>query len=88
MESALALLDGDAQLLAQNVDGAIVGHLEVVDARHDRGKIVVGRVGWLAWLTDDGEHWSEVLEAWNLLVQDHSERREMTYLRLAASGYR
>lgn len=67
MESALALLDGDAQLLAQNVDGAIVGHLEVVDARHDRGKIVVGRVGWLAWLTDDGEHWSEVLEAWKFV---------------------
>ena len=64
MESALALSNSHAELLAQNVHGAVVGHLEVVDARHDRGQVVVGSVRWLARLAHDGEHGREVLEAW------------------------
>lgn len=35
MESALALADGNAELVAENSDGAVVGHLEIVDACHD-----------------------------------------------------
>ena len=62
MESALTFLDGDAQLLAQDVDGAVVRHLEVVDAGHDGGQVVVGCVWWFAGLADHGEHGCEVLE--------------------------
>jgi hypothetical protein len=64
MESALAFLNGDTELLAQNLYGAVVGHLEVVDAGHDRGQVVVGSVWRFARLADDGEHGREVLEAW------------------------
>jgi hypothetical protein len=67
MESALTLPDRDAQLLTQNIDGTVVGHLEVVDAGHDGRQIVVGRVWWFAWLANDGEHGRKVLEAWNTI---------------------
>ena len=62
MESALTFPDGNAQLLTKNVDGAVVGHLEVVDAGHDRWQVVIGRIRWFAGLAHDGEHGCEVLE--------------------------
>jgi hypothetical protein len=68
MESALTLLHGDGQLLTQNVDGAVVGHLEVVDTGHDGGQVVVRCVWWFAGFANDGEHGCEVLEAWVLLA--------------------
>lgn len=77
MESALALPDGHTELLAQNVHGAVVWHFEVVDARHDRGQIIVRRVWWLAWLADDREHGREVLEAW-IRVSNVEEKSDTT----------
>jgi hypothetical protein len=63
MERALPLTNRHAQLLAQHVYGAVVWHLEVVDARHDGREVVVGCVGWFARLAHDGEHGREALEA-------------------------
>jgi hypothetical protein len=64
MESALALADGHAELLAEDLDGAIVGHLQVVDTSHDGRKVVVGRKGWFAGFADNREHRRESFEAW------------------------
>jgi hypothetical protein len=64
MEGALTLSNGDTELLAKNVYGAVVGHLEVVDAGHNRRQVVVGCVWRFTRLTNDGEHGCKVLEAW------------------------
>jgi uncharacterized protein YfaT (DUF1175 family) len=66
MESALALLDSNSEFLAQDVNGAVVWHLEVVDAGHDRREVVVGCVRRFAWFADDGEHGGEVFEAYSI----------------------
>jgi hypothetical protein len=63
MESTLALTDGHAELLAEDVDVTIVGHLEVVDACHDGRKVVIGRKRWLTRLANDREHWCESFKA-------------------------
>jgi hypothetical protein len=54
---------GRAQLPAEGLDVRVVGHLEVVDASHDTGEIVVGCVGRIAWPTHDCEHGGQVLKA-------------------------
>lgn len=36
MKGSLAFLHGNSKLLAQHVDCAVVRHLQVVDASHDR----------------------------------------------------
>ena len=63
MESTLAFADRNTQLFTQHIYAAVVWHLEIVHACHDRGKIVVGCEWWLAGLADDCKHWCESLEA-------------------------
>jgi hypothetical protein len=63
MESTLAFLDGNPEFLAEDGHAAVVRHLEVIDASHDTGKIIVRRIRGLARLADNCEHRSEVLEA-------------------------
>ena len=63
VERALALFHSSVQPGAQDVDIAVVGHLEVVDASHDGREELVRSVGSLRRLADDGEHWCESLEA-------------------------
>ena len=63
MERALALFHSSVEPGAQDVDVAVVGHLEVVDASHDGREELVRSVGSLRRLADDGEHWCESLEA-------------------------
>jgi len=63
VEGSLALLDSGEELLPHDVDVGVVGQLEVVDARHDAGEVVVRRVGRLARLADHREHWGQALEA-------------------------
>ena len=41
MERQLSLASGHAELGAHDVNTGVVGELEVVDARHDAGQIVV-----------------------------------------------
>jgi hypothetical protein len=69
MERALALLHRDRHFPAQDVNAAVVGHLEVIDACHDRGEVVVGCVGRFAGLAHDGEHGCQVFETWGTLVR-------------------
>jgi hypothetical protein len=68
MECALALHDCYPELLAQNVNVAVIRHLEIVDTCHDRREVVIRRVRGLAGLAHDGKHGGEVLEAWSSLV--------------------
>jgi hypothetical protein len=63
MESALAFLNGDTKLVTQNLYGAVIGHLEVVDAGHDGRQVVVRCVWRLARLADDSKHGREILKA-------------------------
>lgn len=63
MKSALALFDSYAEFLAEHIHVAIIWHLEVVDAGHDGGEVVIRCVWWLAGLADDSEHGCERLEA-------------------------
>jgi hypothetical protein len=63
MESALALSNGNTELLAQNVYRTVVGHFQIVDAGHDGRQVVVGRVWRFTRLAYDREHGREVLEA-------------------------
>jgi hypothetical protein len=63
MESALALLHRSLELGFQNIDGAVIRHLQVMRARVDGRKIVVGAVRRLAGLADNGEQRREGFEA-------------------------
>lgn len=63
MEGTLTFPHGGRELLFKDVDVRIVGHLEIVDARHNAWKVVVWRVRSLAWPTNDSEHGREVLES-------------------------
>lgn len=62
MEGLLALLGGQQELFFRHFDVRVFGKLEVVDARHDRRKVVVGIVVVLDRLSDDGQWWVEALE--------------------------
>src|SRR5947209_17025365 len=62
MESALSLLDGDVQTVPQDFQISVVGKLEIVDASHNTGQVIVRRVWRLAWLADHGEHGCKALE--------------------------
>lgn len=55
VERALALFDGHAESVPEDVLAAVVGELEVVDACHYAGEIVVWSVGRFAGAADDGE---------------------------------
>lgn len=62
VEGPLALFDGDVEPGAHDVDVAVVGHLEVIDAGHDGGEEFVRGVRGLGGFADDGEHGRESLE--------------------------
>ena len=62
MERALALFHSSVEPGAQDIDVAVVGHLEVVDASHDGREELIRSVGRLCGLADDGEHGCESLE--------------------------
>jgi hypothetical protein len=63
VESPLALPYSHAKLLAQNLNSAVIRHLQVIDARHDRRQVVIGCEGWFAGLANNRKHWRESLEA-------------------------
>ena len=63
VERALALFHSGVESGAQDVDVAVVGHLEVVDASHDGREELIRSVGCLCGFADDGEHGRECLEA-------------------------
>ena len=65
VERALALLNSSVEPGAQDIDVAVIGHLEVVDASHDGWEELIGGVRRLCRLADDGEHGRESLEACN-----------------------
>jgi hypothetical protein len=73
MERALALVHRGAQFLLQDVHGAVVRHFQVVDARHDRGQIIVRGVWRLAGFAYDCEHGGEVFEAWEYVSEKSEE---------------
>lgn len=75
MEGTLTFPHGGRELLLQDGDIRVVGHLEVVDARHDAGKVVVWRVRSLARPADDSEHRREILESCNKVSFAHYQPR-------------
>lgn len=62
VESPLPLLDGNIQPVSQDFDVGVIGEFEVVDASHDTGQIVVGRVRRIARPAHDREHRGQTLE--------------------------
>ena len=58
------LLEGKVQLLSHHFDRGIVRKLEVVDTGHHRWQEVVGVLGRLDCLADDGQRRTQGLEAW------------------------
>ena len=63
MESSLSLLYRDRQPLLEDFEGGIVRELEVVDAGHNTGEVIVRSERWLARFTDHGEKRCQTLEA-------------------------
>jgi hypothetical protein len=63
VESALALLEGGEKPPLQGFVVRIVGKLQIVDARHDAGEVVVRRIRRLARLAHHGKHGCQLLEA-------------------------
>lgn len=68
MERALALFHSSVEPGAQDVDVAVVGHLEVVDASHNGREELIRSVGCLCRFADDGEHGRESLEACEIML--------------------
>lgn len=65
MESSLAFLDGDREALLENIKVAIVWQLQVVDAGHHTGEIVVWCIWMFAWAAHDSEDRCETLETYS-----------------------
>lgn len=90
MESPLALPYSHTKLLAQNLNSAVIRHLQVIDTRHDRRQVVIGSEGWFAGLADNRKHWRESLEACgsvSMVNVRHGMSRELTSNReLGATG--
>lgn len=83
MERSLTLLDGDVEPFAQDLDVAVVWHLEIVDACHDRRKVIVGGIWWLAGLAHDGKHGCESFKTFGLVSETaRIEEHIMPYLQL------
>ena len=62
VERALPFTHRDTKSLTENLGRRVIRELEVVDASHDTGKVVVRGVWWFAWAANDSEHGSETLE--------------------------
>ena len=86
MERALALFHSSVEPGAQDIDVAVVGHLEVVDASHDGRQELVRSVGRLCRLADDGEHGRESLEACGKMLVDVIFQRNLNYANLPPMG--
>lgn len=63
VERTLAFSDGRHKTLAHHIEVAVVRKLEIVDARHDTGKVVVGGIRGFTRTANDGEHGLERTEA-------------------------
>ena len=75
VESPLALPYSHTKLLAQNLNSAVIGHLQVIDARHDRRQVVIGCEGWFAGLAYNCKHWRESLEACGSVSMNSSRNK-------------
>jgi hypothetical protein len=64
VKSALAFLNCDIQFLAQYLHATVIGHLKIINARHDAWKVVVRSIRRLARLADHSEHGSKTLETY------------------------
>lgn len=64
VESALAFLNCNIQFLTQYLHATVIGHLEIINARHDAWKVVVRSIRRLARLADHSEHGSKTLETY------------------------
>jgi hypothetical protein len=62
MESSLAFVDGETEPLPHNIDATVIWKLEVVDASHDAGEVLVRCVRRLARFADNCEHWGQCFE--------------------------
>ena len=62
MESTLALPNRRIELISHDREGAVIRHLQIIDASHDAGQVIVRRVRWFAGLADDREHGRERFE--------------------------
>ena len=66
METVLAFLRSDLELLGHDLLAAVVRELEIVDASHHGGQVVVRQdVGGVERLLDDGQRRRQGLEASN-----------------------
>lgn len=63
VEGVFSLKEGEVESLSHNLSGAVVWQFQVVDACHDRGKEVIGTLGCLHGLSDNGEGWVESSES-------------------------
>ena len=90
MECALALLKSGEELLLESVHVGIVGKLQVVDARHDAGEVVVRRVVAFAGLAHYGEHGRQAPEACgevsSVISMDDSWHRPTSNGKLGTAG--
>lgn len=59
----MSFFDRDQKTLPKDFQAAIIGQLEIVDARHNTGEIVVGRVWRFAGAAYNGENWCQTLKA-------------------------
>lgn len=64
MESSLAFFDGNWEALLEYVQVAIVRQLQVVDACHHTGEVVVWCIWMFAWAAHDSEDRRETLETY------------------------
>lgn len=67
MEGSLTLLDCHPQLLLQHLQRTVIRHLQVVDASHDAGQIIVRRERWLRRLAHHGEHRGKSFETYQVV---------------------
>ena len=69
VEAPYTLFHCDRQFLAHDRLGRILGQLEVVDARHDAGQIVVCGQRRFVWLSNHGQRRVQPTEACTSVVR-------------------
>ena len=69
MEASYTLLDSDPQLFPHHFLGAVLRQLEIVDAGHNAGKIIIGGQRCLVRFSDDCKGRVQTLEAYEMLVR-------------------
>jgi len=63
MKCTLPFLDCDGESLPEDIQAAVIGQFKIVDAGHNTGKVVIGRVRGFAGTADDRENRCQTLEA-------------------------